>query len=417
MDILRFITAGSVDDGKSTLIGRLLYDTNSIFDDQLVAIERASKNLPEGQVDLSLLTDGLRAEREQGITIDVAYKYFNTPKRKFIIADSPGHIQYTRNMVTGASNSTLAVILVDARNGVIEQNPAATPISAICLGLPHVVVCINKMDLEEYSEERYKQIISDYNELSKGLNMKDVTFIPVSALMGDNVVKRSNQMAWYDGPTLIEKLEGVKVEKDINHTHPRFQVQYVIRPKTDEHHDYRGYAGRIFSGQYKKGDSITILPEYMESKLKAIEIGQEEVEEATAPHSAVLHLEDDIDISRGDMLVPTEELPEETRSFTANMCWMDNRPMQVGGKYLLQHNSRTVKVVLDKLNYKLDINTMEQLEEGEKLKLNDVGKVTIRSAQPLFFDPYITNRQNGSFILIDERNYNTVAAGMVEDIN
>src|SRR5580765_6043715 len=339
MDLLRFITAGSVDDGKSTLIGRLLYDSKSILSDQLEALERQSKNKEEGSIDLALLTDGLRAEREQGITIDVAYKYFSTPKRKFIIADAPGHIQYTRNMVTGASTADLMIVLVDARNGVVEQTRRHSIIASL-LNIPHVIVAINKMDLVDYAEDVFNNIAMDYAGVAKSLGLKDVRYIPISALDGDNIVDRSDKFPWYQGDSLLHVLENIEVDKDVNLTHPRFPVQYVIRPQTEELHDYRGYAGKIISGIYKKGDSITILPSGLSSKIKTIEAGGKEVEEAFAPQSVVLHLEDDIDISRGDLIVKNDNKPKVSQELDVLLCWMDSKPLTPGNKYLLQINSR-----------------------------------------------------------------------------
>src|SRR6476661_7313917 len=325
MDILRFITAGSVDDGKSTLIGRLLYDSKSIMIDQLDAIERQSKNKEDGEIDLALLTDGLRAEREQGITIDVAYKYFSTPKRKFIIADAPGHIQYTRNMVTGASNANLAIILIDARNGVVEQTRRHSIIASL-LNIPHVIIAINKMDLVDYSQDVYNNIVIDYTEVAKSLGLKDVKYIPISALNGDNIVEKSEKLPWYEGESLLHHLENVEVAKDVNHTDARFPVQYVIRPQLDELHDYRGYAGKIISGVYRKGDKVTIQPSGLETTLKAIEIdGGKEVDEAYAPQSVVMHLEDDLDVSRGDMIVLNNNQPLVEQEFEVLLCWMGNK--------------------------------------------------------------------------------------------
>src|SRR5450432_3502215 len=335
MDILRFITAGSVDDGKSTLIGRLLYDSKSIMIDQLEAIEKQSRNKEDGEIDLALLTDGLRAEREQGITIDVAYKYFSTPNRKFIIADAPGHIQYTRNMVTGASNANLIIILVDVRNGVVEQTRRHSIIASL-LNIPHVVVAINKMDLVDYSQDTYNNIAIDYAEIARTLGLKDVVYLPISALKGDNIVDRSTHLSWYEGDTLLELLEKVEVAKDINLTHGRLPVQYVIRPQTDDLHDYRGYAGKIISGIYKKGDPVTILPAGLRSRIKTIEIGGKEVDEAFAPQSVIMHLEDDIDISRGDLIVKNDHLPHVGQELDVLLCWIDSKPLTAGNKYLLQ---------------------------------------------------------------------------------
>jgi len=413
MDILRFITAGSVDDGKSTLIGRLLYDSKSILIDQLESIEKQSKNKADGEIDLALLTDGLRAEREQGITIDVAYKYFSTPKRKFIIADAPGHIQYTRNMVTGASNSELAIILIDARNGVVEQTRRHSIIASL-LNIPHVIVAVNKMDLVNYSENTYNNIILEYREVAKSLGLKDVNYIPLSALSGDNVVEKSEKFPWYNGPSLLYLLENVKLDSDINLTDARFSVQYVIRPQAPELHDYRGYAGKIISGIYRKGDKIKVLPSGVESTIKAIEIAGKEVPEAFAQQSVILHLEDDIDISRGDMIVPINNQPKLEQEFEALICWMDNKPLIPGNKYLLQTNSRVVRSVVKEIQYQLDVNTLEKNGSPAQAVLNDIIKVNIKTASPVAFDSYKELRQNGGAILIDETSCVTVGACMIQ---
>ena len=413
MDILRFITAGSVDDGKSTLIGRLLYDSKSVLIDQLEAIERQSKNKNDGEIDLALLTDGLRAEREQGITIDVAYKYFSTPKRKFIIADAPGHIQYTRNMVTGASNSELAIILIDARNGVVEQTRRHSIIASL-LNLPHVVVAINKMDLVNYSEDIYNNIVIEYQKVAKTLGLKNIKYIPISALNGDNIVETSEKLPWYEGDSLLHYLENVKLDSDVNLANARFSVQYVIRPQAPELHDYRGYAGKIISGIYRKGDKINVLPSGVESTIKAIEIAGKEVPEAFAPQSVVLHLEDDIDISRGDMIVPTNNQPKLEQEFEALICWMDNKPLIPGNKYLLQTNSRVVRSVVKEIQYQLDVNTLEKNESPAQAVLNDIIKVNIKTASPVAFDSYKELRQNGGAILIDETSCVTVGACMIQ---
>jgi sulfate adenylyltransferase subunit 1 len=413
MDILRFITAGSVDDGKSTLIGRLLYDSKSILADQMEALQKQSKNREDGEIDLALLTDGLRAEREQGITIDVAYKYFNTPKRKFIIADAPGHIQYTRNMVTGASNSNCIVILVDARNGVIEQTRRHSIIASL-LQIPHVVVAINKMDLVNYSQDVYNNIIIDYSKVATALGLKDIIYLPISALKGDNIVEKSEALSWYEGESLLTVLENIEVANDIDLQHPRFPVQYVIRPQRDDLHDYRGYAGRVTSGIYKKGDAVTVLPSGNTSRISAIELGGKEVDEVFAPQSGVLHLEDDIDISRGDVIVRTDDLPKLENSFEALVCWMDSKPLQAGSKYLLQHNSRVVKAVVKDIEYKLDVNTLEKQPSPEQASLNDVIKVTMKTAEPIALDSYNTLPTNGGAILIDQTSYVTVGACMLQ---
>lgn len=413
MDLLRFITAGSVDDGKSTLIGRLLYDSKSILADQLAALEKQSRNKEDGEIDLALLTDGLRAEREQGITIDVAYKYFSTPKRKFIIADAPGHIQYTRNMVTGASNANLIIILVDARNGVVEQTRRHSIIASL-LNIPHVVVAINKMDLVDYSQDRYNNVVIDYAEIARTLQLRDVTFLPISALKGDNIVDRSESLPWYEGPTLLELLETVKVENDIDLRRNRMAVQYVIRPQTEEWPDYRGYAGKIVSGIYRKGESVTVLPAGLTSRIKRIEAGGKEVEEAFAPQSVILQLEDDIDISRGDLLVTGTALPQVEQEFDVLLCWMDSKTLAPGNKYLVQLGSRTVRGLVKDIEYKLDVNTLEKKFAPGQAGLNDIVKATIRTASPLPFDKYAELPVNGGLILIDETSHVTVGACMVQ---
>ena len=413
MDILRFITAGSVDDGKSTLIGRLLYDSKSIMIDQLEAIEKQTRNRQDGEIDLALLTDGLRAEREQGITIDVAYKYFSTPKRKFIIADAPGHIQYTRNMVTGASNSDLAIILVDARHGVVEQTRRHSIIASL-LNIPHVVVAINKMDLVGHSQDVYNNIVIDYAEVAKTLGLKDISYIPISALNGDNIVEKSASFPWYDGPSLLEILETTEVQRDINLHDARFPVQYVIRPQTEDLHDYRGYAGKVISGIYKKGDKVTVLPSGTQTSISAIEVGGVQVEEAFAPQSAIIHLEDDIDVSRGDSIVKSDNQPRVTNEMEVLLCWMDNKPLAVGNKYLLQVNSRVVRTSIKEIAYKLNVNTLQQEPAPAIAGLNDIVKVTIRTASPVPHDPYKKLRVNGGAILIDETSAVTVGACMIE---
>ena len=413
MDILRFITAGSVDDGKSTLIGRLLYDSKSIMIDQLEAIEKQSKNKEDGEIDLALLTDGLRAEREQGITIDVAYKYFSTPKRKFIIADAPGHIQYTRNMVTGASNADLAIILVDARHGVVEQTRRHSIIASL-LNIPHVVVAINKMDLVENSQDVYNNIVIDYADVATRLGLKDITYIPISAINGDNIVEKSPNFPWYEGESLLHILENVIVANDINLTDARFPVQYVIRPQTDDLHDYRGYAGKVISGVYKKGDQITVQPSGLTSTISAIEIGGKQVEEAFAPQSVVLHLQDDIDVSRGDVIVHSDNQPNVSNELEVLLCWMGNKPLVPGNKYLLQINSRVVKAVVKEIEYKLDVNSLLKEPAPQQAKLNDVIKATIKTASPVPYDSYKKMRVNGGAILIDETSNVTVGACMIE---
>jgi len=413
MDILRFITAGSVDDGKSTLIGRLLYDSKSILIDQLAAIEKQSKNKKEGEIDLALLTDGLRAEREQGITIDVAYKYFSTPKRKFIIADAPGHIQYTRNMVTGASNSELAIILIDARNGVVEQTRRHSIIASL-LNIPHIIIAINKMDLVDYSQDIYNNIVIDYVEVAKSLGLKEVMYIPISALNGDNIVDKSEKFSWYEGDSLLHLLENVPLESDTNLTDARFPVQYVIRPQAADLHDYRGYAGKIISGIYRKGDKIIVQPSGLESTIKAIEIGGKEIEEAFAPQSVVLHLDDDLDVSRGDMIVHRNNQPITEQEFEVLICWMGNKPLIPGNKYFLQINSRVVRSIVKDIEYKLNVNTFEKNYSPEKAELNDIIKATIKTSSPVAYDSYKKLRVNGGAVLIDETSCVTVGACMIQ---
>lgn len=413
MDLLRFITAGSVDDGKSTLIGRLLYDTDSIKVDQLETILKQSKNKSEGEIDLALFTDGLRAEREQGITIDVAYKYFNTDKRKFIIADAPGHIQYTRNMVTGASNSDLIIILVDARQGVIEQTRRHSIIASL-LAIPHVVVTVNKMDMVHYSEAVYNDIMTDYMRMAEQLNIKDVTFIPISALKGDNIVKPSENTPWYTGETLLNLLETINISNDINHTDPRFAVQYVIRPQSDDLHDYRGYAGKVVSGTYRKGDIVTVLPEGIDSEIEAVEINGEEVDEAFAPQSAVIRLKDDIDVNRGNVIANKSSMPKVSQELEAMICWMDSKPLTPGNKYLLQVHGKVVRCVVKEINYKLDVNTLAKHDNISQAGLNDIVNITIKTASPVVFDTYESLRANGGAILIDETAFNTVAGCMLQ---
>jgi sulfate adenylyltransferase subunit 1 len=413
MDLLRFITAGSVDDGKSTLIGRLLYDSKNILIDQLEALEKSTRNRTDGSVDLALLTDGLRAEREQGITIDVAYRYFTTPKRKFIIADAPGHVQYTRNMITGASNANLIIVLVDARQGVVEQTRRHSIIASL-LKIPHVVVAINKMDLVEYSQDVFNNIVIEYAEVAKQLGLTDVTYIPMSALNGDNIVDRSQKINWYDGKPLLEFLEEVKTDHDTNLDDARFQVQFVIRPQTEELHDYRGYAGKVISGVYKKGDKVKVLPAGIETVISKLEVGGHEVEEAFAPQPVVIQLYDDIDISRGDSIVKADTLPLVNNELEVLLCWMDEKPLQAGNKYLLQHNSRLVRAVVRQVEYKLDVNSLQQQSVDGNVKLNEVVKATIKTASPLVYDSYSKLSATGSAILIDETSNSTVAAVLIQ---
>ena len=412
MNILKFITAGSVDDGKSTLIGRLLYDSKAVSHDVLHTLERQSRNKPDGELDLSLLTDGLRAEREQGITIDVAYKYFNTPRRKFIIADAPGHVQYTRNMVTGASNADLAIILIDARQGVVEQTHRHSLVAAL-MGIPHVVAAVNKMDLVGYEEQTFYRIAADYQKLSQKLGIQQVTFIPLSALAGDNVVTASEKMPWYSGKTLLEHLETVELQATRPDIETRFQVQYVIRPRTEELHDYRGYAGALRSGQLHRGDRVRILPAGIETTLKVIEVHQQEVEIASAPQPVVLHFADDIDISRGDSVVRVDDRqPAVSQDLDLDICWMSERPLYVGDRLLLRHNAQTVKAIVKEIYYRVDVHSLEQ-QPAEYLNLNDIAYIRLRTAKPLVFDAYQQNRSTGGLILINENTFDTVAAGML----
>lgn len=413
MDLLRFITAGSVDDGKSTLIGRLLYDSKNILIDQLEALEKSTKNRTDGTVDLALLTDGLRAEREQGITIDVAYRYFTTPKRKFIIADAPGHVQYTRNMITGASNANLIIILVDARQGVVEQTRRHSIIASL-LKIKHVVVAVNKMDLVEYSQDVYNNILIDYAEVAKQLGLKDVTYIPISALNGDNIVDKSETITWYEGKPLLEFLEAVEIDSDINLTDARFQVQLVIRPQTEELHDYRGYAGTVTSGTYKVGDKVTVLPAGIETTISTLEAGGKSVDEVFAPQSVTIQLADDIDISRGDSIVKSDNLPQVSNELDVILCWMDDKPLIPGNKYYLQHGSRLVRSVVKQVEYKLDVNSLQQQPVEGNVKLNEVVKAVIKTASPIVFDSYDKLSENGSAVLIDETSNSTVAAVLIK---
>ena len=412
MELLRFTTAGSVDDGKSTLIGRLLYDSKSIFEDQIEAVEKSSSNKGLDHIDLSLLTDGLKDEREQGITIDVAYRYFATPKRKFIIADTPGHVQYTRNMVTGASTANLALILVDARHGVVEQTKRHSIIASL-LKIPHIIICVNKMDLVDWDESAYRKIVSDFENFSAKLDVKDIHFIPISALKGDNVVNRSTNMDWYDGGTLLFNLENVHIGSDENHIDCRFPVQTVIRPHSDQYHDYRGYAGRVAGGVWKVGDEVVVLPSGLESKVASIDTFNGQVEEAFAPMSVSLTLEDDIDVSRGDMIVRKNNQPEPTQDLDVMMCWLNQKGPRPRAKYILRHTSNEARAMITEVVYKMDINTLHRLEDEKDLKMNDIGRVRLRSTKPMLIDPYRRNRHTGSIILIDEATNETVAAGMI----
>ena len=413
MDLLRFFTAGNVDDGKSTLIGRLLFDSNSISTDIIETLTKQSKSTgANADIDLALLTDGLRAEREQGITIDVAYKYFSTDKRKFIIADTPGHTQYTRNMFTGASNADLAIILVDARNGITDQTKRHSILSSI-LGIPHVLVCINKMDLVDFSEDVFKKIEAEYINFAEPLNLNKISFIPASALAGDNVVKPSANMPWYKGESLLDFLENVEITEDLEVKEPRFQVQYVIRPQTTELHDYRGYAGSILSGTFKKGDKVKIYPSEMESTIDKIEKNTIEVNEAHIGEPVVIHLADDIDISRGSTIALQSELPTAEKELNATICWMDNAAFQSGQKLLLQQNSFRTKAVVKEIESKIDIHSYLDQESDGSMKLNDICKVRIKTADTVSYDSYRTNRKTGAFILINENTNSTVAAGVI----
>ena len=414
MELLRFTTAGSVDDGKSTLIGRLLYDSKSIFEDQYENIKATSERRGESIVNLALLTDGLRAEREQGITIDVAYRYFSTPKRKFIIADTPGHIQYTRNMVTGASTANLAIILVDARQGIVEQTRRHSIIASL-LGIPHIALCINKMDLVDYSKEVYDKIVDEYREFATRLKTKDIHFIPISALAGDNVVHRSENMKWYEGVTLMYLLENIHIGSDINHIDMRFPVQYVVRPYSDDFHDYRGYAGRLASGVVRPGDKVVVLPSGFTSTIKSVELDGKQLDEAFAPMSVTIQLTDDIDISRGDMLVREGNTPRQGQDIEAMICWMGEKPLQLNGKYALKHTTKDVRAVVKEVKYKLDINSQHRITDNPSIGTNDVGRIKLRTTAPLCYDAYTKNRDTGSFILIDEATNVTVGACMIID--
>ena len=411
-ELVRFATAGSVDDGKSTLIGRLLFDTKSIFKDQLESVERASGQRGDGYVNLALLTDGLRAEREQGITIDVAYRYFHTPKRKFIIADTPGHEQYTRNMVTGASTADLALVLVDARKGVLEQSHRHAFIASL-LRIPHLVVCVNKMDLVDFDESVFDRIASDFAGWAAKLDIHDVTFIPISALHGDNVVERSEKMPWYEGPSLLYHLEHVHVASDRNLQDPRFPVQWVVRPMSDEHHDYRGYAGEVASGVLRAGDEVVALPSGRTSRIASIDTFEGSLDEAYPPLSVTLHLEDDIDVSRGDMICRPENRPKEAREIDAMVCWMSERELSPSSRYRIKHTTRTALAKVDEVRYRIDVDSLHRDKEATSLGLNEIGRLRLRLSTPLFVDEYRRNRQTGSFILIDESTNDTVGAGMV----
>ncbi len=411
-DLLRFTTTGSVDDGKSTLIGRLLYDSKAIHRDQYEALARSSKRRGEEGVNLALLTDGLKAEREQGITIDVAYRYFSTPKRKFIIADTPGHIQYTRNMVTGASTANVALVLIDARKGILEQTRRHAIIASL-LQIPHLLICINKMDLVDYSREVYEKLRDEFEAFAAKLDVKDVSYIPLSALKGDNIVHRSANMPWYEGPTLMYYLENVHIASDHNFIDCRFPVQLVIRPNTDAFHDYRGYAGRVAGGVFKKGDRVLLLPSGFSSTIKAIDTYEGEVEEAFPPMSVILRLENELDLSRGDMIVRENNVPRVSQDIELMICWFDSKPLRPRGKYVIRHTTRTARCLIKEVRYKMDVNTLHRKLEDKEIHMNDVARICLRTTLPLFVDPYSRNRVTGSVILIDEASNQTVAAGMV----
>ena len=412
-ELLRFITAGSVDDGKSTLIGRLLHDSKSIFEDQLNAISNTTRKRGMEGVDLSLLTDGLQAEREQGITIDVAYRYFATPKRKFIIADTPGHEQYTRNMVTGASTANLAIILIDARKGVLTQSRRHAYLAS-WVGIPHLVVAVNKMDLVDYSQSVFDAICKDFSAFAERLNVHHIDFIPMSALLGDMVVSRGENLDWYKGTTLIDLLENISISQDVNREDFRFPVQWVCRPQTKELHDFRGYMGRIESGSVHVGDAVTVLPSGLNSRIKDIVLYEGNIDEADAPQSVTLTIEDHLDISRGDVIVKTGDIPQVTKAFDAMICWLSEQPLDPARKYLIKHTTRIVKAVVGRIDYRVDVNTMEH-ESTDVLKMNDIAHVGIKVQQPLVCDDYLRNRATGCFIIIDESSNNTVAAGMICD--
>jgi bifunctional enzyme CysN/CysC len=416
VELLRFATAGSVDDGKSTLIGRLLYDSKAIFEDQLESVERTSAQRGDAHTDLALLTDGLRAEREQGITIDVAYRYFATPKRKFIIADTPGHTQYTRNMVTGASTADLALVLIDARKGVLEQSRRHAFLATL-LGIPHLVVCVNKMDLVDWSQERYEQIKAEFRSFAMKLDVHDLTFVPVSALHGDNVVERSANMSWYEGSSLVHHLEEVHIASDRNLIDARFPVQYVIRPQDQVNHDlhdYRGYAGTVASGVFKPGDEVVVLPSGLTTTVSAIDTADGPVDEAFAPMAVTIRLADDVDVSRGDMICRARNRPHVGQDIEAMVCWMaSDAELRAGAKLALKHTTRWGRAVVKDLQYRLDVNTLHRDEDSPSLTLNEIGRVRLRTTVPLFFDEYRRNRATGSFVLVDESTNNTVGAGII----
>lgn len=412
MELLRFTTAGSVDDGKSTLIGRLLYDSKSIFEDQLEAVKSASERLGNEEVNLALLTDGLRAEREQGITIDVAYRYFATPKRKFIIADTPGHIEYTRNMVTGASTADAAIILVDARNGIIEQTKRHSYIASL-LALDNVILAVNKMDLVDYSEEVFNKIKAEYTEIARKLKLKNVYYIPISARDGDNVVNPSNNITWYKGETLLNLLERLPVKEGLDKLAARYPVQYVIRPQSDEFHDYRAYAGRLASGTLKVGDKVTILPSYTESTIKAIDEANKSLDEAFAPQSVAIRLNDNVDVSRGDMIVKSDNLPNINANISLLVCWLNQRPLSIGAKYIIRHTSDEVFGIIKDVYYKVNINELENIAGDKNVRMNDIAHIQIKTSKPLKYDYYSENKITGSLVIIDEATFETVGAGMI----
>ena len=412
MELLRFTTAGSVDDGKSTLIGRLLYDSKSIFEDQLEAVKAASERLGNEEVNLALLTDGLRAEREQGITIDVAYRYFATPKRKFIIADTPGHIEYTRNMVTGASSADAAIILVDARNGIIEQTKRHSYIASL-LRLDNVILAVNKMDLVDFSEEIFNRIKSEYEKIAEKLNLKRVHYLPISARDGDNVVNPSDKTPWYKGKTLLHLLEELPVKENIDKLPMRFPVQYVIRPQNDNFHDYRAYAGRLASGSIKVGDKVTLLPSFTESTVRAIDEADKSLPEAFAPQSIAIRLNDNVDVSRGDMIVKSDSLPRLDANISLLVCWLNYRPLSIGAKYIIRHTTDEVSGIIKDVYFKVNINTLENIKDDKTVKMNDIAHIRIKTSKPLKYDLYAQNRITGSLVIINEATYETVGAGMI----
>lgn len=412
MELLRFTTAGSVDDGKSTLIGRLLYDSKSIFEDQLEAVKTASERLGNEEINLALLTDGLRAEREQGITIDVAYRYFATPKRKFIIADTPGHIEYTRNMVTGASTADAAIILVDSRNGIIEQTKRHSYVASL-LQIDNVILAVNKMDLVEYDEDVFERIKTEYSHIAEKLKLKNVHYIPISARDGDNVVNRSENTTWYKGKTLLQLLETLPVKEDLGKLPVRFPIQYVIRPQSDDFHDYRAYAGRLASGQIKVGDKVTILPSFSESTVKAIDEADISLNEAFAPQSVAIRLNDNVDASRGDMIVRSDNLPTIDANISLLVCWLNHRPLSIGAKYIIRHTSDEVFGIIKDVYFKVNINTLENITDDKTVKMNDIAHIQIKTSKPLKYDLYAENRITGSLVIINEATLETVGAGMI----